>query len=48
MYTSGDFSSEISTWKCGGGPLSHKQGGLIHQFNVLLDRDLKIRVLLLL
>jgi hypothetical protein len=27
--------------------LSHKQGGLIHQFGVWLGRDLKIRLLLL-
>jgi hypothetical protein len=33
MYTSVDFSSQILR---GGGPLSHKQGGLIHQFGVWL------------
>jgi hypothetical protein len=38
MYTSVDFSSQIVA---GGGPLSHKQGGLIHQFGVWLGRDLK-------
>ena len=32
----------------GGGPLSHKQGGLIHQFGVSLGGDLKNRLLLLL
>jgi hypothetical protein len=30
------------------GPLSHKQGGLIHQFGICLGRDLKIKLLLLL
>jgi hypothetical protein len=39
MYISVDFSSEIAT---GGGPLYHKQGGLIHQFGVCLGCDLKI------
>jgi hypothetical protein len=33
---------------CRGGPLSHKQGGLIHQFGVWLGCDLKIILLLLL
>jgi hypothetical protein len=31
-----------------GGPLSHKQGGLIHQFGVLAWHDLKNKLLLLL
>ena len=31
-----------------GGPLSHKQGGLIHQLGVWLGRDLKNGLLLLL
>jgi hypothetical protein len=31
-----------------GGPLPHKQGGLIHQFGVWLGRDLENRLLLLL
>jgi hypothetical protein len=38
MYTSVDFTSQIVG---GGGLLSHKQGGLIHQFDVWLGRDLK-------
>jgi hypothetical protein len=42
MYTSVDFKSLH-----GGGTLSHKQGGLIHQFGVQLGCDLKIRLLLL-
>jgi hypothetical protein len=33
MYTFVDSTSEIAGWR--GGPLSHKQGGLIHQFGVL-------------
>jgi hypothetical protein len=35
MYTSVNFTSRE------GGPLSHKQGGRIHQFGVWLGRDLK-------
>jgi len=31
-----------------GGPLPHKQGGLIHQFGIWLGRDLENRLLLLL
>jgi hypothetical protein len=45
MYTSVDFTSQIAGQR---GPLSYKQGGLIHQVGVWLGRDLKNRLLLLL
>jgi hypothetical protein len=45
IYTSIDFSSQIIAQR---GSLSHKKGGLIHQFGVWISRDLKIRLLLLL
>jgi hypothetical protein len=45
MYTSIDFNNQIVVWR---GPLSHRQGGLIHQFGVWLGYDFKIRLLLLL
>jgi hypothetical protein len=46
MYTSVDFLAVKSLR--GGGPLSHKQGDLLHQFGVWIGHDLKIRLLLLL
>jgi hypothetical protein len=46
----GNFPSRDTLVKSlgGGGPLSHKQGGLIHQLGVWLGRDLKNGLLLLL
>jgi hypothetical protein len=46
MYILVDFISQTVGWR--GGPLSHKQGGLIHQFGVLAWHDLKNKLLLLL
>jgi hypothetical protein len=45
IYIYIDFTSQIVGWR--GSPLSHKQGGLIHQFGVWLGRELKNRLLLL-
>jgi hypothetical protein len=45
MYTSVDFRNQINEWK---GPLTHKQGNLIHQFDVRFGHNLKIKLLLLL